>query len=381
MRNAVLIAKNVLRSVFKKKSSFMIYIVVPILCVLLSLALYSSSGNGTASVGIEDNDKSVVSEDLIKTMNLNQRFKTRSIEKSDVKSSILNQEIDCVLVIPDGFEDDVIKGNSKKLNLISTKGESVTSWINNYVNYYVQNLVDIGKASNGDKKAFDKMYSDLKDKDNSVSVKTVEDKYCGEATTQQGMGLFIMFILIGSTTTAGFILKEKENRTYYRTFCAPVNSSIYIFGNLIANIIIICIQVIAVIFFQRYILHIDTNMPDLELFIILMDFGLVSVAFGMLIVAFSKSRYQASSLSTLLITPTCMLSGCFWPLEMMPDAMQKVSKFFPQSWVIDAISKAQSNAAFSKIGVDLLIILAFAFVFFLIGIYKFRINDDVSNFA
>lgn len=245
----------------------------------------------------------------------------------------------------------------------------------------MQNLVDIGKASNGDKKAFDKMYSDLKDKDNSVSVKTVEDKYCGEATTQQGMGLFIMFILIGSTTTAGFILKEKENRTYYRTFCAPVSSSIYILGNLIANITIICIQVIVVIFFQRYVLHIDTNMPDLELFIILMDFGLVSVAFGMLIVAFSKSRYQASLLSTLLITPTCMLSGCFWPLEMMPDVMQRVSKFFPQSWVIDAISKAQSNAAFSKIGVDLLIILAFAFVFFLIGIYKFRINDDVSNFA
>ena len=381
MGNSLLIAKNVLRSVLKKKSSFIIYLIIPVLCILLSLALYSSSGNGSSVVGIEDNDRSTISEDMIKTMSSNDKFKIRSIDEKDIKSSIVSQKVDCVLVVPKGFEDSIRSGNAEKLKLISIKGESVTSWIKNYTNYYIRNLVDISKASEGNAQMFNKIYDGQKNGEASVSSSSVKDKYSGKATTQQGIGLFILFILVGSSTTANFILKEKENRTYFRIFCAPVNSSIYIIGNIIANIAIICVQVIAIILVQRHILNIDTNIPDIELFTILMDFGLASVAFGMLIVAFSKTRYQASSLSTLLITPTCMLSGCFWPGELMPDMMQKISKFFPQAWVIDAISKGQNGGGFSKIAFDLAIIFAFAFVFFLVGVYKLRINDDVSNFA
>lgn len=241
--------------------------------------------------------------------------------------------------------------------------------------------MDISRASGGSKQMFDKIYEGQKNGEVSVSSQKVKDKYMGQGTTQQGMGLFIMFILVGSTTTADFIIKEKEDRTYYRIFCAPVSSTIYILGNLIANIAIICFQVIAVLFFQKYALNIDSGMSQIELFIILMDFGLVSVAFGMLIVAFSKTRYQASSLSTLIITPTCMLSGCFWPNELMPTVMQKISKFLPQSWVIDAIQKGQQSPDFSNIAFDLAIILAFAVTFFIVAIYKLKINDDVKSFA
>lgn len=381
MRNSFLIAKNVLRSVLKKKSSFIIFLVIPILCVLLSLTLYSSSGTGSSVVGIEDNDKSTISTDMVKTMNGNDKFKVESIEDKDVKSSIVSQKVDCVIVIPKGFEDSIRSGSAKKIQLISIKGESVTSWIKNYTNYYAQNLIDISRASEGSKQMFDKIYEGQKNGEVSVSSQKVKDKYMGQGTTQQSMGLFIMFILIGSTTTADFIIKEKEDRTYYRIFCAPVTSTIYILGNLIANIAIICFQVIAVLFFQKYALNIDSGMSQIELFIILMDFGLVSVAFGMLIVAFSKTRYQASSLSTLIITPTCMLAGCFWPNELMPTVMQKISKFLPQSWVIDAIQKGQQSPDFSNIAFDLAIILAFAVTFFIVAIYKLKINDDVKSFA
>lgn len=116
MRNSFLIAKNVLRSVLKKKSSFIIFLVIPILCVLLSLTLYSSSGTGSSVVGIEDNDKSTISTDMVKTMNGNDKFKMKSIEDKDVKSSIVSQKVDCVLVIPKGFEDSIRSGSAKKFS-------------------------------------------------------------------------------------------------------------------------------------------------------------------------------------------------------------------------------------------------------------------------
>lgn len=382
MRNAILIARNVLRESLNKKSSFIVYLVLPVLCVILSLFLYSKSGTGSAIVGIEDNDRTTLSMDMVKSMSNNDKFKIRNIDEKDVKSDIVNQKIDCVLVIPMGFENDIKSGNMQKLQLVSIKGESVSSWIKVYTNNYIDNLLDISSASGGNAKTFDKMYSDLKNQQAAViTTETIKDKYLGVGTTQESMGLFIMFILVGSATTANFILKEKEKRTYYRTFCAPVSSSIYILGNFIANIAIICVQVIAVILFMKYGLNIDTNMPDIQLFAILMDFGLVSVSFGLLIVAFSKTRYQANSLSTLVITPSSMIAGCFWPQQFMPDFMQKISKFFPQEWVLDAIDKAQNGASASQIAFNLAIIFAFAVVFSLVSIYKLRISDDVSNFA
>lgn len=381
MRNIFAIAGNVLKVAFKKKGNLIVYFLFPVLCILVSISMYSNSGSGTVRIAVHDNDKSTLSSDVVNMLKRNDKFKITMLSQNDIKSSIINQKDDCALIIPQGFQDSIYNGDVKNLQLMSIKGQSVTLWVETYVNYYIANLLDISKAAGGNKEMFNKIYNGYKKQDIKLTVKTIKDKYQGQAVTQQGMGLFILFILVGATTTANFILKEKHQRTYYRTFCAPVNSGIYIAGNILANLVIICIQVLFTIFLTRYALHIDTSMSDIELFTILMDFGLVSTAFGILLVAFSKNMRQSSYLSNLIITPTCMLSGCFWPSFIMPDLLQKVASFLPQTWVLDAITKSQSGAGFIGILPDLGIIFAFALAFLLIGIYKLRINDNVADFA
>lgn len=380
MRNMFAIAGNVLKVAFKKKANLIVYFFFPVLCILISIGMYSNSGNGTVNMAVHDNDNSKLSSDVISMLKQNDKFKVTLLSENDIKSSIINQKNDCALVIPQGFQDSIYNGNAKSLQLISIKGQSVTVWVKTYVNYYIANLLDISRASGGNKEAFRSMYSGYKNQDIKLTVETIKDKYRGQAVTQQGMGLFIMFILIGATTTANFILKEKYRRTYYRTFCAPVTSGIYIAGNILANLIIICIQVILVLLLTRYGLHVDTNMPDIELFTILMDFGLVSTAFGILLVAFSKTMRQLSYLANIIITPTCMISGCFWPTFIMPALLRKIADFLPQTWVLDAITKSQGGKGFAGIAPDLGIIFAFAAAFLLIGIYKLRINENVANF-
>jgi hypothetical protein len=39
--------------------------------------------------------------------------------------------------------------------------------------------------------------------------------------------------------------------------------------------------------------------------------------------------------------PTCLIAGCMWPREFMPDFMLKLSNFVPQTWILKGLSNNQ----------------------------------------
>jgi ABC-2 type transport system permease protein len=117
-----------------------------------------------------------------------------------------------------------------------------------------------------------------------------------------------------------------------------------------------------------------------EMLGILLLFSLVAIALALLLTAFSKNSKGASALQTLIITPTCLLAGCFFPAEIMPDTVQKISSFLPQHWLLVTITKLQDGQAIGSLVLNLIILVAFAAVFTLIAIYRFNRNNDVKQF-
>lgn len=381
MINSIVVAINTLKLLFRKKSNIIVFLIVPVFSVLVSLTLYSNAGSGKIRLAVNDNEASILSKDLVNNLKANDKFVVSSINSQDINSSVSNGKVDCVLVIPSDFSEGIHKNTLNELQLITIKGEDTTIWIKNNLEVYIQNLMDIGIASKGDEAVFNSIYEGSKKDGAAIEVEKVQDTFTSKSVTLQSLGFLIMFMLLGATTTSNLILKEKRNRTYYRILSSPVSSKNYLIGNIIANFIIMLVQVSVVVLVATKLLKVNTLVPDLELILILMSFGLVAIGLGILIVAFSKDSFQASGLSTLIITPSCMLGGCFWDSNLMPEAIQKVSQFMPQRWTLSAISKLQTGGELKDIGINLIIILAFAAAFFLIGIYKMRINRDVKNFV
>src|SRR5690625_7614400 len=75
-----------------------------------------------------------------------------------------------------------------------------------------------------------------------------------------------------------------------------------------------------------FIFNIDMGMPFWQVFAVLWLFSLVAVGVSLVIIAYSNTRSTASGLSNLVILPTIMVSGGFWPVEIMPDFLQKISR-------------------------------------------------------
>jgi ABC-2 type transport system permease protein len=381
VRNIFLLTLNTLKITFRKKSNIIVFLVIPVVIAVLSMALFANTSSGVTRIGIYNSDGGILAKDLIESLKGSEKFHIEMVEEKNINDSVSKGKIDCVLIIPDNFTESIYSGKKKELELVAIRGEDVTVWIENYVNFYVDNLLKISIASEGKRVEFDKIYTGFKAGEVKLSKEKLQDITNNKNVTNTGIGFLVMFMMVGASMTSGLVLKEKKNRTYFRVLSAPVSSRNYILGNAAANFIIILVQSVLVILGIRKLLRIETYVPDWQMLIILMSFGLVCIGFGLLIVAFSDSTVQAGNMSTLFITPTCMLGGCFWPVELMPQSLQRISYFMPQRWVLSAITKVQTGSSFNDILINLGIVVAFAASFFIISAYRLSNSDNVKNFV
>lgn len=381
MRNVFLLAGNTLKVSFRKKGSIILYIILPILGVLMSMSIYGGTSSGPVTLGVVNRDNGILSGDMIAFMRQSGNFKIKEIEESKVKETLLSGEAAGILVVPEGFSDGIYRNKLQKAEIVSLKGHESTVWVESFIDLYIRNVFDMAKASSGKSDVFDRIYGNYKKQSLKVTEEKLTDTVQSRFISFQSLGFLILFVMLGTGFTADIILKEKRERTYLRICSAPVNSRVYLLGNIVASIIVVFVQVMLVTIVMTKVLRVNAFIPDSVLVLVLMCFGLVSIGLSMVIVAFSGSSYQASTLSTIVVTPTCMLGGCYWPVDMMPEIMKKISYFMPQRWALDAVQKMQRGGSVEDIIMNFAVLLAFAGVFFSVAVYKFRITDDTTKFV
>jgi len=258
MRNAWLLTINTLKVLLRKKGNILVFFVLPIIGMLVSMGVYGNVGSGSVHIGLINNDRSVLAEDFVQSINEQQNMKVTVITGGEKESQISTGKVEYVLVIPEGFSNGIYNRNLKPLEIFSIKGEAATVWIQNYANIYLKNLQDIVEASGGNKETFDKIYNNIKGDKSSLIVKKVQDQTHNKGMTTQMIGFLLMFMMIGASNTAEMIMTEKRNRTYYRICSAPVNAKTYILGNVLANLVLLILQIAVTLFFMMKVFKIQT---------------------------------------------------------------------------------------------------------------------------
>ncbi len=381
MRNIVQIISNILKTTFRNKANIIIYVFLPLLGVLLSLLIYGGTSTSQVRIGFTSHDDGILAAEVRNVLDSKEGFSVSDVMEEEINGKLTEQMLDVVISLPEGFTESVYSGDLKNIEIITIKGLDTTVWIEQLINSYMGVLERLSAASEGDRALFDKMYEQYEETSIHLNVASLEDKQVGKSMTLTTIGFLIMFMMLGAGFTSFIILKEKRSRTYYRICTAPVNSRQYILANAITSVFIIIVQIVVIQLSMRYVFRINTGISNPEMFIILLMFGLVAIGLGLTITAFSSSSYMAGSLSTLIMTPTCMLGGCFWDVDFMPEFMQKISYFMPQRWAIDAVKKLQNRADFSDVYLNLLVLAAFALALILVAAYKFSKTDNLRKFV
>ncbi|CAM2963556.1 ABC transporter permease [Hathewaya histolytica] len=363
------------KRIFRNKGNIVSYFIVPIVISVLLINVLSGSSGNKISIYIENKDKGIFSRDLIERLKTEGNFQIKESKINNVKEEIMKEKIDVALIIPENFTDSMYIGNPKKVELITLKGEEVTHFISGAINIYINNLKDIYKYSKGNREEFNSIYKSYSAEGIKVEEVKIKDLSRNKGATTFALGFFIMFMILFASSISRLILKDNLSGMSKRICITKIDEKKYILGNVITNLLILMVQSLAVVLILERLIKISTFIPLKYIILILWTFSLCAVALSMLIISFSRSMNGASILTSLIITPTSMLSGSFWPREIMPKFILDISNFIPQTWAIDAFSRASKGEGIEKFYINILIILGFSAMFFIFATFKSKSHE------
>ncbi len=177
----------------------------------------------------------------------------------------------------------------------------------------------------------------------------------------------LLFIMLLTNQSIYLVVEDREKRTMLRMFTAPVRAGEIAAGNFLASIMLGTLQLVLIVIVMYNLIGYDMGISAGRLLLVMECFLLSSVGIATSVASMVKSVKNLGYINNLVVTPTCILGGCFWPIGLMPDFMQKLSSFTPQRWAILAFEESSGGAALGDIALHLGIMLLIAAVLLAFG--------------
>lgn len=357
---------NNLKRILKVKSNLIIMFIMPL--IFITIFMMQTYGGATTTVGIVDKDNTKFSSMIID--NLKEKNNVIYIKESDIKSKLVSSSIDYGMVIDKGFTKNIINNKDANIQGYSIKESNMSLPTKFYIDSYINSAKNIGAASRGDEKAFYAGLNNYSKGNLEVSYKQLANTKSKGTSTLIGLGFLIMSMLFLSNMTAQIILDDKKNKTFYRIFASPISARNYMLQNVLSFFMILMIQLAVIFAIMKLGFNAYFGPSIIPMFGLFAIFSLVCVSLGVAISSISKDTRQAGALNTFITVPMCMLGGCFWPRDFMPDVLLKISNFIPTTWVLKGAEKLINGDGIGSIFTDVMVLLLFTLIFILLGSWK-----------
>ncbi len=189
-------------------------------------------------------------------------------------------------------------------------------------------------------------------------------------------GVMVQFILIILLTGGSYLLiTERQGGHLRRLAAAPVEKIDVFASRCLSRLGMGIVQIGVGLTAGAFVFKVDWGPHIGALLLILLLWGAVAAAMGVIAASLAKTVNQAIGLGMLLANTMAALSGCWWPIEVTPTWMQKLAWIFPSGWVMDAIHRLTSfGDPASAIIPHALLLVSATVILLLIGRKVFRFS-------
>ncbi|MCL1824259.1 MAG: ABC transporter permease [Oscillospiraceae bacterium] len=370
----MIVFKNTLKRIFITPLSLVFLLLFPCIFTVLLIASNSASDDEVVDpslsdllvFGAVDLDNSVLSKTLIEKLEV--RFKVIDVAESDISAQLTEQEVPWVLLIPQGYERDILEGKTPSL-----EGYSLT-------------ISDVSAMGSANAESITRALMLLGTDDEAVLAEWSEKSALDiqiVKNTDNWAGITFWFGFFGwvGILTAYFIAKalvdDKRGGMPDRIGVLPhsprkhlIQSALAVFGTMEITIIMLMTAVFAVL----------GTIPNIHLlFLILSLYNLFAVSMVLAVLSITKDLGVASGIIVLSSSLFSMIGGVYWPLELVPEFMQKFAWFSPAYWLMRGIGGIK-EITFDGFGISILFLLGFTVVAVLLGGWKSiqKMDDDAQ---
>lgn len=361
MKVLLFILQKEFRQIFRDKIILAMMFAMPtIQLIIMPLAANFEVKN--VNVVYVDHDHSSYSQKLIRKIASSGYFKIAGQPDSyrNGLEMIGNGEADLVLEIPAGFERNLVREGSQKVNLAvdainGTKSSLGGAYLVSVLTDFNSNL-DINIKSPGNV---------AKTPAAGITVDS-SNWYNPRAEYKYYMvpGILVLLLtLIGGFITALNIVKEKEIGTIEQINVTPIKKWQFILGKLIPFWIvgIIVFTVGLVVMYVIYGIFPQGNLLILYLFAAVYLVALLGL--GLLISTFADTQLQAMFIAFFFMMIFMLMSGFFTSTDSMPDWARTMSNLTPVTHFISVVRLiVLKGSGFSEVKAEFFYLIGFAVV-------------------
>ena len=178
-----------------------------------------------------------------------------------------------------------------------------------------------------------------------------------------GIMAFSIFLLTTLLTLLSFV-GERTSGTLERLRASPMKESEIVAGYAMAFGIIGMFQASLLLIIATLVFKIIIVGNPFLAYVIVALLAVVSMSLGILLSSAAKSEAQAAQFFPMIVIPTFLLSGIFWPVEAIPSILRPLSYLIPPTYGVEAIRSVMLRGwGLENIWLEIVALLAFALVF------------------
>jgi ABC-2 type transport system permease protein len=185
-------------------------------------------------------------------------------------------------------------------------------------------------------------------------------------TLPMGFHFYGQVIMYAAFLMVRAIMEDRLSGVLTRVAAAPVSYLRYLAENLLAYGLLLLLQS-ALVVGLGVVVHGARIPSPILLFLAYSCYSLAAIAFALAWCSlFGRRDVAYGTLATVIILLS-MLGGFYWPIEIMPEAMQRVAMVTPPYWMIEAARVLQQGGPPGRFVLCLAIMLLFAVAFLVVG--------------
>jgi len=159
-------------------------------------------------------------------------------------------------------------------------------------------------------------------------------------------GILAFTLMQISIAGSGFNLVEYRRKGILkRLFVTPVRPADFILSISLARMVFCMVQLTAVVLFALLVLDVSIRGGVVDLLVVVAVGIMIFLCLGFALGSLATTQQAIGAMGSLVTFPQIILSGVFFPIDMMPDLIQPLAGLLPLSFIVSALREISANGA------------------------------------
>ena len=323
MRTLVVLVQKELLQISRDRLMLRQLFLMPIiqLLVLSSAATFEVK---RANVAVVDHDQSRMSRGLVTRMRASGRFAVRveTPSMADADDALLARRVGMILVLPRGFEEDVVARRAAQVQLVLNAEDGATAGV---TQSYASQIV---RAYGGE------LGAELEPGARAIGAVEARARgwYNPDLDYRDYMvpGILVQLVtVIGTLITAMNIVREKEVGTLDQLSVTPLGRGTFIAAKLIPLWLIALTELTLGLLVARLVFGVPLEGSIALIFLAASVYLVAALGVGLFVSTVAHTQQQAMFVTFFIVMIYLLMSGLFTPVRSMPDWAQWLAQANP----------------------------------------------------